>query len=186
MNLLTRLRLAPRLGLGFGFLLLMAALVALAQLGIRHVGASAGDIVGHAWPAADAAGSVNAYTRANACRTMELFFAADAAETARLRAHIADNRRIIDAALERLDRLAGGAGERAQLDRMRRLRASYVASFEKVGALLAQGQREEATALLKGQTLPAIDALQDGIVAINEQQRQRVEAAGRGIELQAG
>ncbi len=58
-----------------------------------------------------------------------------------------------------------------------------MASFTQVGELLAQGRRDEATALVRRETLPALDVLQDDVKAMVVLQRQQMEAAGAQARL---
>jgi methyl-accepting chemotaxis protein len=177
------LRIGARLGLGFGVVLaLMAAMVAFAAARLSTIGAAADDIVHQDWVKAEAAATLHATTRANAQRTMELFFHSDKAQLARVHERIADNKRVVTESLETLERLVHLPEGKALLAQVKEARASYVASFTKVDTLLAEGKRDAATQVLTGETLPAIEALQGHVKALSEFQRKLAEAGGENIE----
>ncbi len=183
MYILRNLRLGPRMGVGFGIVLcLMAAMIVLAVAGTGRIARANNELIGEDWPKAEAAATINALTRANARRTMELFFATDAAKYQQIRERIAENRKAIDGALRTLDRLVAAPQEKALLARIGPARAAFVASFTRVEELLRSGQRDEATRLLTSETVPLNDALQADVEALAALQSSRVHAAGGAIE----
>jgi methyl-accepting chemotaxis protein len=183
MNFFGNLRIGVRLGAGFGLvLLLMAATFALAVVRFDSVGEITDRIIDQDWVKADAAATLNATTRANAQRTMELFFAETPGKLARLRERIAANKQTVSDSLATLDKLVNTAEGKALLAKIHDEREAYVESFSKVDRLLAEGQRDEATQRLTTQTLPAIEALQEHVKALSALQRQRVQSAGDEVE----
>ena len=70
---------------------------------------------------------------------------------------------------------------KAVLLRLKDLRGKYVQSFSKVVQMVEAGDREGATALLKSETLPALDALQEPINAMNALEKKLVETGGRTV-----
>ncbi|MEX3819537.1 MCP four helix bundle domain-containing protein [Paraburkholderia sp. BR14263] len=67
---------------------------------------------------------------------------------------IEDNKAVIDRALATLDKLVDRADGRDLLAKIRESRAAYVGSFTKVAQLLAQGSRDQATALMNTEIVP--------------------------------
>ena len=185
MNLLRNLKIGSRLGVGFGtVLVLMVAMVALATSYFHQISQATEKIVTQDWVKAEAAASIDTLTRANARRTMELFFASDAAQTAQLLQHVDDNKLKITAALALLDKLVHSDAGHAILADVKTARAAYVASFSKTAKLLADGQREPATKALKTETLPALDTLQGHVVALKALQGKLAAASGAHIQAQ--
>nr|WP_316638502.1 methyl-accepting chemotaxis protein [uncultured Roseateles sp.] len=182
MNALRNLRLGVRLGSGFAVVLaLMAAMLLMALMGLSRLGGETDRIVSRDWIKAEAAATVNTLVRANARRTMELFFASDKAQLDKTRQFIESNKAQIGEALATLDRLVVLPEGRALLERIKQSRGAYVASFSAVDRLIGEGQREAATQTLLSQTLPAIDVLQADVAALSTLQSKLVDASGARI-----
>jgi len=175
-------RLGARLGLGFGVVLvLMMAMVGLALERLGHVGGLSGRVMEHEWQSARAVADLNAYTRANARRTMELFFRDTPAERDAVRKFIAHNKGKVTEALAVLQREATDPVAQALLAEVVQARGRYVKSFSRVDELLTAGDVDAARALLMSETLPAIDALQAPVVKLVERQDQVVGASAAAI-----
>ncbi|HYR24264.1 MAG TPA: methyl-accepting chemotaxis protein [Aquabacterium sp.] len=177
------LRVGHRLGLGFGVVLLMmlgAAVLAIWQF--ERASALNRHLIEQDWVKAEATNLVNATTRDNARRNMELLLAADPAEHARVRARIDANRQAISAALARLDQLVVRPDARALLATIQVRRQAYVASFSDVQRRLADGQRDAATRMMLTETLPALDALQEPVAALNQLQRDLVMHGAEAVQ----
>ncbi len=175
MNFLNKLRLGTRLGMGFATVLaLMLLAVATAVFNLNQADSASRRTIEVDWVKAEATATLTATTRANARRTMELFFAQDAAHAQQVRQRIAANKKKVAESLETLERLVASAEGKALLAKVKEARVAYVASFTKVDQLLASDQREEATRLLLAETLPAIDALQQHVDALSVLQKQIV------------
>jgi methyl-accepting chemotaxis protein len=138
-------------------------------------------IVSQDWAKAEAASRITATTRANARRTMELFFADTPAQVQQLRERIEGNKKIVTEALAVLDQLVHRPDARQLLERLKPLRAAYVKSFTEVDRMLQAGDREGATRLLKAETLPAIDALQAEVDALAALQSKVATDSGSGV-----
>jgi methyl-accepting chemotaxis protein len=182
MNFLNKLGLGARLGLGFAAVLaLMVLAVGTAVLSLNQVDAASERTINVDLVKTEAAATLNAYTRANARRTMELFFVKDDAQATRIREFIAGNKKKVAESLETLDRLSYTEQGKALIAKVKEARVAYVASFTKVDQLLAAGQREEASSLLMAQTLPAIDALQEQVEALNNVQKGLVVKSAQAL-----
>jgi len=144
MKWIEQLNIASRIGVGFGSLLLIAALMSsLALASLQRTGGAVNGIITGEWVKAGAAASIDTLTRANARRTMELFFV-DEAGAAAVRARIAENRLAIDEALTVLDRLVILDEGKARLAELKKARGAYVQAFGEVDRLLKADQREAA------------------------------------------
>jgi methyl-accepting chemotaxis protein len=168
-------RIGTRLGLGFGLLILMLlSCVAIAMLRFANVSEVNTRIIEKDWVKAEAANLINATTRANARRTMELIIVSDVAQLANIKERISENKKIIDEALATLDKLIYLPEGRALLAELKERRGKYVQSFSKVAKLMEDGNKEEATRVMNTETLPLLDALQAPINKLTELQKQIV------------
>jgi len=173
---------ATRLGLGFGLLIVtLLSVAALSYIRFADVQRINDRIIDVDWVKADAANEINATTRANARRVMELVLARDAAQAARVKAEVEANKQRINEALATLDRLVVLPEGRALLAELVATRKRFVASFSQVIKLVDAGNKEQAVALLHEETLPALDALQAPVSGLTALQ-QKV-AAGSSAEL---
>ena len=171
-----------RLGWGFaGVLGLLVLVVGAAVLRFAQVGEGVAQLTQHDWRSAEAAALLDATTRSNTRRTMELFFVTNPQEDAVLHQKIRDNRALVDQALAELDTLLTDPAQRRSLAEIQTARATYVRSFTQVSALLQDGQRSQAEALLRQETLPAIDALQVPVRTLAAQVREQAAREGQAL-----
>ncbi|MBC7857298.1 MAG: MCP four helix bundle domain-containing protein, partial [Burkholderiaceae bacterium] len=176
MNLET-MKVSTRLGVGFGLvLLMMAILIGLALVRFASVGEINNKIIEKDWVKADAANTINLATRANARGTMELLIMTDKAHVAQIYERIEANKKTIDAAVETLVTLIYTPEGKDLLAKTKEARAKYAASFTKVVKLIEEGRRDEAISLMNAETLPALDALQVHIAGLTELQKTIVVA----------
>ncbi len=176
------LKIGTRLGIGFGVLIVITLLlVAFAEIRFMQIGAINTRIIEQDWVKAEAANVVNATTRANARRSMELLIVEDPAQLAEIKKRMAENVRTIDVALETLDKLLYLPEGRQLLETLVPARQAYVASFRKVAQLVESGDREAATALMISETLPALDALQAPIDGLTSLQKRIVVASSAEV-----
>jgi methyl-accepting chemotaxis protein len=172
---LANLNIGARLGLGFGMvLLLMAVLIGIGLQRLAQIGDLNGTMVDQDWRKADAAAIIAATTRANSALVLEMFIATDKAAEARILAQIDANKKIISAELEVLGKLVFREDGKALLAAIQAQRAQYVQSFSKVAKLLADGQRDEAAQFMRSDTLPALGNLQNSVKQLNDLQRSIV------------
>jgi len=163
------------MGLGFGLLIVMLlGMMLVSVLRLQEISALTDHIVENDWVKAEAANVINATTRANGRRTMELVLANDPVHVAGVKAAIELNKKTIGLALETLDHIIDLPEERLLITQLKEARAKYVQSFSRVTQLVGEGQRDQAIALLNAQTLPALDALQVPINALTDLQKQNV------------
>ena len=168
-------KIVTRLTLGFGLILaLLVAVIGVAVLRLAELGSINHRIVDEGLAKNSAAATINATTKANARRTMELFFLTDPVKTSQTYAFIDANKKAIADALQTLNTLETSPEGRALLDKIQQTRTAYVASFGKVDQLLRSEDRAEASAVLMAQTLPSLDALQDQAVAMVELQKRQI------------
>ncbi|MYN09712.1 methyl-accepting chemotaxis protein [Pseudoduganella aquatica] len=169
---LANLNIGARLGLGFGMvLLLMAVLIGIGLQRLAQIGDLNATMVDQDWRKADAAAIIAATTRANSALVLEMFIATDKAAEARILEQIDGNKKIISAELEVLDKLVFRDEGKTLLAAIKTQRAQYVQSFSKVAKMLADGQRDEAAQFMRSDTLPALGSLQNSVKQLNDLQR---------------
>lgn len=154
----------------------MAVLIALIAGRLSSLGSEQDRLVDQGWDKAEAAHAINALTRANARRVLELFLVTDKDKIAQTHLAIEANKQIISEKLVLLERMAETDRERQLLVSIRQTRAAYVASFSEVLALLSADRRGQAATLMNEQTLPTLDRLQRELEAMLQLQRQLVDA----------
>jgi methyl-accepting chemotaxis protein len=182
MRSFANLKIGVRLGFGFGLLItMMIFMVAIGLVRFAQVGEVNTRIIEQDWVKAEAANVINATTRANARRTMELLITTEPARVAQIRQSIDGNKATIDQALATLDRLIYLPEGRTLLTTLQERRKAYVASFGQVAQQLEAGQKEEAIATMNTHTLPALDALQAPINGLNDLQRAIVVSSSAEV-----
>ncbi len=169
MKYLQNLRLAPRMGVGFGsVLLLLVAIVTLASLALESVRHATTVLVQEDWVKAESVARLEALTRANARRTMELVISQDPARLAAVRERIAATRKEIDTIFGTLDGMVHRPEARDLLASIKEARGVFVASFSQADAEVAAGQRDAALRRVQDETLPRLDALQERTAALSK------------------
>ena len=175
----SNLSIGARLGLGFGAVLaLLLALAGLSHYELTRIGDINRTITQETWVKANAISVVDVTTRANARVNLELIVNADPAAADRLFQQIDANRKRIDEALAALRPLMKTADAAARLRTLEEARGRYVKSFQSVGAMLRNGERDAARQRLLQETLPILDSLQDHIIALSRQQAADMDGAG--------
>ncbi|MRW92823.1 HAMP domain-containing protein [Duganella sp. FT80W] len=180
---LSNLKIGARLGLAFGaVLILMAILIGIGLQRLNSIGNLTGTVIDKDWIKAEAAATVGSTTRANAALTLELFITSDAARIAAIRRDIDSNKQIISKALETLNQLIYLERGKALLATIVEQRKAYVASFSAILKQLDAGQREEAQAALNADMLPKLAKLQDSIRELADLQKTVATQNGASIK----
>ena len=182
MKYLQNLRLAPRMGFGFGsVLLLLVAIAALASLALESAREATVRLTDEDWIKAESVASLETLTRANARRTMELVISQDPARLAHARERIAATRKDIDAKFATLERLVRRPEAIELLGRIKEARGVFVASFSQVDAEVSAGQRDAALKRVQDETLPRLDALQERTGALSKLQKKLADESGDAV-----
>ena len=125
------------LSVGFGLVLsILVISIAIALMRFSSIGEVNDKIIEKDWVKAEAANTINALTRDNARRTMELLITTDAAQLGKIRDRIDANKKTISDALGMLDKLVYLPEGKELLTKIKEARAKYVASFSKVSKLV--------------------------------------------------
>lgn len=169
------LKISIRLATGFGILILMMlGMGSIALLRFTEVDTVNTRIIEKDWVKAEAANIINATTRANARNTMELLITEDPKKIQAIKQSIENNKKTISDALDTLKQLIYLPEGKAHLASLTERRIAYVASFSKVARQIDAGDRAGATLTMNRETLPALDALQEPILALTKLQKQIV------------
>jgi len=160
MNFIHNLKLGRRMSLGFGVVLAMLAVVAmLAISNFRSSGAMLVQLLGTDVAKSKAVSELEAATRANGMRTLELLLELDTQRVAELHARIKENRKVVDDSLATLQRLVVLPEAKAKLSDLIQTRERYVASFRKVDEEVTGGLREDALRRAKSEMSPLLEQL---------------------------
>jgi methyl-accepting chemotaxis protein len=174
------MKIAKRLGIGFGSTLVMSTLVAavgLTRLSSLEDGTN--KIVTQNWVKVSLAHHISDRANDNAKANMELFLLTDPQAIARTLERVDANKKIISADLEQLDGMADLPEARTDLAKIKEARGPYVASFTRASKLLLQdGKRDDATRIFVDQTLPALAAYLAAIHDFAQFQGKLLEATG--------
>ena len=180
---ISNMKIGTRLGAGFALVLaMMVSLVLVVLASLASIGGSSSRVIEQDWVKAEAANTINAITRANARRTMELFFAQDAAYTSKINQHIETNKKVINDAVQVLETMIHTDEGKTLLADFKDKRTRYVQSFGKVSKLLAEENKAEANKVLIEETLPTLDAVQDSVQKLVALERRIVEASGAEVK----
>jgi len=173
------MKIGARLALGFGIVsVLMVILIGVAWHRFGDVGEINHRMVSEDWRKAEAVAKIDTTMRANARRNLEFFIEEDPARLEFLFTQIANNKKAIDEGVAVLDELIHSDEGKTLLARFKDLRGKYVASFGRVGKLVREGARDDARELMKTETLPALDDVQQTITDLTTLQNHLVTDSG--------
>ncbi len=179
----SNLRIGYRLGMGFGVVLVLLAVVILTALTrLSNIESASRRLIERDWVKSEAAHVINATTRANARLTMETLVAPDAAYVAKVRQQIDGNKGTIADAINTLASLAASPSENAMLAAMKDKRSAFVASFDKVGKLVDGNERDAANKMMLAETLPLLDALIDTVKGLLAQHKAMADRAAADVK----
>ncbi|OWY28563.1 methyl-accepting chemotaxis protein [Herbaspirillum robiniae] len=170
--------LSIRVRLGGAFAVVLAAMAVLIGVGISQVGRISDieeRVMDQDWTKLEAARTIDALTRSNVARLLSLFIINDKAEEERALERIDLNIRKVLEALDTLDHLVASAQGKQLVGEVRQARRDYAESFERVRKLLARDEDQQASALMRRETLPAIERLQESIRQLIDYQNRIVQ-----------
>jgi len=180
---MNKLKIGIRLGLGFGAVLLMLALViglGISRLAELHEGTD--QIVNQHYPKVLLAQRVQDDFDHTARTLRNIMLSSDPALIARELASIAEARKDINATLEKLDPLIKSAAGRQLFKAIQDARAAYVVLLDQFLQRQAEGKKDEALAILLGSLDKAQSAYTDSLVALINHQSAQMEAGRQEAE----
>ncbi len=181
--LLLRLKIGPRLGLAFGALMtLMALLIVTALVELDAVADDARRIASHETAKLAAALEVSGLVRANGLRAMEAVNTLDANRRATAVQGVAEAREQITALLAQLDQLVVRPEGRTLLAEYRKAREAYIGSLQASLALLKNGSAGEAQIQMIEQTLPLLGPVATAADRLVALQRRVIDEAAAHVD----
>jgi methyl-accepting chemotaxis protein len=173
------LKISVRLSVAFAVLmLLMLSMISVSIVRFSSVGAANNKIIQQDWVSVAAANTIDAAAREDARRTLALFILPDKAARAKSYERIDADKKVIDTALETLDKLSSNPEDRAALAKVQSARAAYAASFIKVADIVEADKKDDAAAMMNSETFPALDALLENIKTMVDLQARQVDGSG--------
>jgi methyl-accepting chemotaxis protein len=172
-------KISIRLMIGFGVvmaLMLISIVVSIARL--STIGRANDKIIEQDWVSAAAASSIDQAAREDAKRTLALFILPDQAARAKSYERIDADKKLIDASLDTLGKLASTGEEKTLLNKIQAGRAAYSKSFLKVAELVEGDQKDDAAKMMNAETFPLLDTLLDDIKSLVELRKKGVQASG--------
>ena len=178
------IRITTRLALGFGLVLaLIVAIVALAALTQREVGALSDQLTNVDYPKTRLVNRMLAANLENAKSVMELMVATEPAEVTAIQAAIEANRKSNATTMEELDKLLVRPEAKTLYEALKQARARYIASRNKVMDLVVKDKnREQAVALWTSDARPKLDAYSKSIRSLLDFQETLIHEDNRAIE----
>lgn len=177
---LVRLRIGPRLALGFGALI--ALLVVIMAMGLYNMSLSNSrteGIVNNQWKTAELANDMVVLTNANQQRTLEMVFADTPEKQQKVGESILDVRQQVTKVQKDLEARVTTDEGKALMGKVASVRGAYKASFDKIKTLVEQGQHDQAMQVMKEDRLPALAAMTDALQALADYQATLVDKAGQ-------
>jgi len=178
MNFLNNLSIGTRLALSSALVLVLTAAIAVvAQSGMSHLHDEIETIVRNDWAKNKLATAALDNTRGSVARVFQIVQESDKASLAKARERFASNTKELQQSLTQLAPLVNSEEGKAQLAKCKESAERYLASAERVFALLDGGGRDAAGKLAYGETYTALHTLAGDLRAFNDLQQQRLESA---------
>jgi methyl-accepting chemotaxis protein len=174
------MRIATRLGLGFGILVLL--MIAISGIGITRLGSvngSLSDIVGDKWPKAVSANAVTAGTNEIAIAMRNLLLSTDKADQKQQVEIVMEARKAIGAQMEKLNRIITLPRGKELLKSIQEERTKFIAGQDKLIKLVDEGKQDDAKNFLATELRPILRAYQYHVAELVKFQGELMEAAGK-------
>ena len=178
------LKIGTRLGAGFGFVLLVLALITVVgviNMGHLHDGTT--KLVEEDWVKAKLANHALDNARGSIARVFQLVATGDEKESEKAQERLLANMSNFDKALAELEPLLIAAEGKAIFAKIKEARSRYVLAYGKALALKKEGKLDEANKQAYGETYAALQVFAAGMREMIDFQEQRFEAAGKESEL---
>jgi len=161
------MKIGMRLGLGFGLILLLMAVMSLIGITrLMSINDGVDKIVKKDWVKATLANEIVDLANDNAKANMELFLAKDKQVVKALLDRVDGNKNAIAKRIDTIDAMLYLPAGKEKLAKIKAARVPYISSFTRVtNMLLDEGKRDEASELFLKETVPALNSY---IAAIND------------------
>lgn len=166
------LRIAHRLSVGFGIVLVLLAIVsAVGILNLQHVNTTTTALANNNFVRTQLGNKALDSARGSIARVFQIA-AMGSGDSAKPRDRLRSNTATFDEALAKLEQEMRTPQEKARLEKFKSLRDAYVASYGQVLALAAEGKSAEASELAYGDTYAAMHAFTNAV-------REDLDAQGK-------
>lgn len=174
-----RLRIGPRLALGFGALIvLLVVIMALGLFNMSRSNARTEGIINNEWKTAYLANEMVTLTNANQQRTIEMLFADNPEQQQKARDAILEVRKRVTEVQDELNVRLKTTEGKALMDKVKAVRGAYVKSFDRIKQLVEAGNHDQAMVVMKEDRLPALAAMTNALQALADYQSRLVDEAG--------
>jgi methyl-accepting chemotaxis protein len=176
---LANFKIGVRLGFGFASILLLLTImtvIAIARMSALNAGTEA--LVKDHWVKAKLSNQALDSARGSMSRVFEMAVSADAQLTAEAEQRVRENTMAFDDALAKLEPLMQTAEGKALTAKAKGGRDRYVASYEKVLAMVKSGDRIGAGKLAGSETYAELRAFADDLRSLTALQEKRFEQTG--------
>ena len=176
---LLKLKIGGRLALAFLTVLLF--LGGITFLGITNMASLNGateELIWNDYGKVQVCNDAISNARGSIARIFELVWSNDEAKTKEAKERLEANLSALDDDLNKLDAVIERKDERDIIEKIKTAHDGYTASYGKVAALLASGNRDAAAKLAYGETYDGLHAMTKIFDAMNELQKQNFKTAG--------
>ncbi len=176
------MKIGMRLAAGFGSLLIfLVLLICIMVVRLSSIAQATDNMLKKEWRRVEAAQRVSELTHDNALLASQLYTTNDKTKADAINRAIDNNEPRISEQLDLLERLVQKRESKELVAKIRGLRNAYVKSYTAARQLLAQGRRDDAAALMDGETSSDLLALRQSIEALVELQRTQLMALGNQV-----
>ena len=183
---LASFKIKSRLGAGFGLLVLMMLVMIVASIGrFGSISSHNKSIIETDWVGASAATAIDTAAREDARLTLSLFIQ-EKPRRAKSYEKIDLDKKLVDASLATLTRLADTDIEKTTLEKIKAARAAYTASFLKVAEQIEADDKDVAAFTMNAETAPALDVLLTHTRAMVELQKKSIEDSSATAQQDIG
>jgi methyl-accepting chemotaxis protein len=179
---LASFKIKSRLGAGFGLLVVLMLVMIVASIGrFGSISSRNKAIIETDWVGASAATAIDTAAREDARLTLSLFIQ-EKPRRAKSYEKIDLDKKMVDASLATLAKLADTDIEKTTLEKIKAARAVYTTSFLKVAEQIEADDKDVAAFTMNAETGPALEALLTHTRAMVELQKKSIEDGGAAAQ----
>lgn len=174
------MKIGVRLGLGFSVVLILLGIIIVTSINeLSSVNEITNRMATQDWVKSVVANDIVDLANDNARASYELFLVTDKQKLEKIHERITNNVKTINGKVETLDQMLYLPAGKAMLATLNETRKPYVASFKRVGKLLADGKRDEAIRVMTGETMSALSTFMTAIGELIKFQGAIMENSGK-------
>ena len=178
--MLNDMKVATKLTLGFGVLIIMLALVSFIGISrMAQINASLDQVMEERWPRAEMAGSIVERSNTIAIALRNMMLTNNPQDRAQQKQLIMETRASLAATLDKLQAQISSAKGIELLQAINKNRQAYVSGQDQLLQLIEQAPPEQAQNYLQGELRPVLTRYQASTKALQKFQGELLEASGR-------